>query len=539
MSGANRIFETKVFTSGLVCILMLSTLVFSQFESVVLGQDQLVDIIEKAEKSVIRIEVEGVGGGGIGSGYVISEGGMLVTNVHVLAGARRAVGVFEDGRKFEIRGTYVIDANRDICVAQLDGNGFTTIPLASTLPRKGEAVIALGAPRGLSFSATRGIVSAIRPEKEVREMIGNPKMEGTWIQTDAAISGGNSGGPLIDSNGQVVGMSTLGSVGDAQNLNFGISITDIRSAVEIAKNARLIDLSSGVGKVEMAEVQPEATESLITRSEIPLHALEDYIERGRLEYRDLSRDLKKAATDAKKQLEKMRNGELGNTNGAEMLVVQRGNFERYYFPSEVAKRRRIAEQQSYTAQLDRVKNQLGRDPDNDSLYALLSHGGPWLDPRNLHSVGFMRDAIVLQAFGDHDVIVVYDGLPYLMWVKSTAGLSSGQPLKPAPVFVAGTQTMVVPGQGPQSVTILNSVTDSELKEAIYGKSAVAEMKDDNDFATGPEYSMWTDSTGKFQIEAKLVDSDERTVTLEEPSGRQVTLAISKLSKEDQRRVRNR
>jgi hypothetical protein len=389
-------------------------------------------------------------------------------------------------------------------------------------------VVALGCPHGLSFSATRGIVSAIRQRDEFRGMVGRPKAEGTWIQVDAAISGGNSGGPLINTRGEVVAMSTLGSTGDAQNLNFGISNEDISNAINTAKTAPLVDLKSGVGKVEMVEVSPETSDSVIPRGEIPGAALDDYIARGRSEYKELAKDIRRQATEARKKLEAMRKGDTNfpfNTR-ADMVVQVSRNSEKYFFRNEGVKRAKVSEQQSYVSDLERVREQLKPEADDDSVVAILLHGGPWLDPRNVNKIGFMRDAVVLASFNDHDVVVLYNDSPYLLWVKSTAGLSPGEVINPTPVFVAGTQNVRVPGAGAQSVTILNTVTETELREAMFGKSDVAL----NDFRT------WTDNTGKFSIDAKLIEVVGGEVVLEDRSGEKMRIPIERLSNQDRRLV---
>jgi hypothetical protein len=100
-------------------------------------------------------------------------------------------------------------------------------------------------------TATRGIVSAIRQGAEL-----GSQQQGTWIQVDAALSPGNSGGPLINASGQVVGMSTLASQGTAQNLNFGISVRDIAEALQKARTASTMALATGVGRVQMGQQGP-------------------------------------------------------------------------------------------------------------------------------------------------------------------------------------------------------------------------------------------------------------------------------------------
>jgi hypothetical protein len=186
----------------------------------------------------------------LGSGFVVDPTGTLVTNVHVLAGAQRATATFPNGTACEIRGTLLFDEARDICIAQLEGQDFPVLKIATALPRKGERITALGSPQGLSFSATTGIVSAIRPAEELGPEIGRPNIKGVWIQVDAALSGGNSGGPLISDLGEVVAMSTLASQGSAQNLNFGISAADILQLQESARGQASVALPEGVGKLE-------------------------------------------------------------------------------------------------------------------------------------------------------------------------------------------------------------------------------------------------------------------------------------------------
>ncbi len=131
------------------------------------GQSELADVIERCEKSVVRIEVDGKRGASLGSGFVVNADGMLVTNVHVLAGANAATVTFPNGKTYKISGIYSVDRGRDICIAQIDAKELPVLPLAAELPRKGENVTALGSPQGLSFTATRGIISAIRPGEEM------------------------------------------------------------------------------------------------------------------------------------------------------------------------------------------------------------------------------------------------------------------------------------------------------------------------------------------------------------------------------------
>ncbi len=194
--------------------------------------DPLSDVLARCEKSVIKIKTSSVEGSGIGSGFVVSADGMIVTNYHVLTEAESATVTFSDGRISRVRGVYVSDPTKDIAIAQIDGANYLPLELATAEPRKGESIYAIGAPMGFEFTVSRGIISGIRTADQMVEM--GISVSGTWVQVDAPISKGNSGGPLINGDGKVVAMSTLAHT-LAQNLNFGISARDIKEAIDLAK----------------------------------------------------------------------------------------------------------------------------------------------------------------------------------------------------------------------------------------------------------------------------------------------------------------
>ena len=121
----------------------------------------LPDLTEKVTPSIVRIDVIKGDSKGVGSGYVVAEDGTLATNYHVIAGTTAATAVFKNGDKFDVLGTLLLDPKRDIAILKINKPGLTPLPLADKLPRQGDAVAAYGAPVGLSFSVTEGIVSAI------------------------------------------------------------------------------------------------------------------------------------------------------------------------------------------------------------------------------------------------------------------------------------------------------------------------------------------------------------------------------------------
>jgi S1-C subfamily serine protease len=196
---------------------------------------ELADLVERIEPAVVRIDVRQSGGNTLGSGFVADKRGWVVTNFHVLRGAREAVVRFRDDTRADVEGVLAADIAADLAVVQITDpcEQLTVAPLAADLPRKGDEVVAFGAPQGFSFSASEGIISAIRTGREIREILvpvagihrhGQPgyDAEAQWIQTTAPISRGNSGGPLVNRQGEVVGVNTWVHAG-GQSLNFAAS----------------------------------------------------------------------------------------------------------------------------------------------------------------------------------------------------------------------------------------------------------------------------------------------------------------------------
>lgn len=203
----------------------------------------LADLIEKCEPSVVRIDVQTSEGGGNGSGFVIDKTGIIVTNYHVVAGSNTAVCFFKDGSQAKVEGFLTIDTQRDVAIIKVNhpAEKLHPIPLAATLPRKGEKVVAFGAPLGLSWTATDGVVSAFRSKPELANL-GISDIEGDWIQTSTPISPGNSGGPLVNFRGEVVAMNTM-QLTIGQNLNFAVQAKEIDLVLNQSKSATLTALA--------------------------------------------------------------------------------------------------------------------------------------------------------------------------------------------------------------------------------------------------------------------------------------------------------
>ena len=179
---------------------------------------------------------------GVGTGFIIDPGGVIVTNNHVVSGAQsvRVQLPAPDGRTFTatVVGT---DAQTDLAVLRIDANGLPALTLGSSTDLGvGEWVVAIGNALALDGgpTATAGVVSALGRDVEQAASGGYPGQSATGsialydlIQTDAAINEGNSGGPLVNLQGEVIGINTLGAT-DAQGIGFAITIDDARPIIE-------------------------------------------------------------------------------------------------------------------------------------------------------------------------------------------------------------------------------------------------------------------------------------------------------------------
>lgn len=189
---------------------------------------------------------------GLGSGYIISSDGYIVTNDHVAGNATKITVTLTDGRQFDAK-LIGSDSASDICLLKIDGENLPYVILGNSDDIIiGEWVIALGNPFGLfelndKPTVTVGVVSATGMNLDAI----NNRYYLNMIQTDASINGGNSGGPLVNSEGKVIGMNTLiftaggntGSIG----LGFAIPINKVKRIVEELKQKGSIDRNFDIG----------------------------------------------------------------------------------------------------------------------------------------------------------------------------------------------------------------------------------------------------------------------------------------------------
>jgi serine protease Do len=166
---------------------------------------------------------------GAGSGWIIDSAGLIVTNNHVVEGARTVTVTMEDGRAFKAVSVKA-DPNADLAVIRVDAKGLPALAVSNEKLQVGQWVVAVGNALGLGISATKGIVSAMNVSVSSSE---GSALSGL-IQTDAAINPGNSGGPMVNLKGEVVGINSIkiSQVG-VEGMGYAISIGE---AMPIIRN---------------------------------------------------------------------------------------------------------------------------------------------------------------------------------------------------------------------------------------------------------------------------------------------------------------
>ena len=185
---------------------------------------------------------------GTGSGFILSPDGRLLTNAHVVAEASTVQVTLKDGRSFE--GKVVgVDPVTDVAVVKINARNLPQVKLGnskSLIP--GQWAIAIGNPLGLDNTVTIGIISAT---DRTSAQVGVPDKRVTFIQTDAAINPGNSGGPLLNAEGEVIGINTAIRT-DAQGLGFAIPIeTAARVANQLFSQGRISHPFLGIQMVDL------------------------------------------------------------------------------------------------------------------------------------------------------------------------------------------------------------------------------------------------------------------------------------------------
>jgi len=201
---------------------------------------------------------------GVGSGFVVSSDGLILTNAHVVEGADQVSVTLTDGRSLSGRviGT---DPVTDVAVVKIEATNLPTATFANSDQLEiGEWAIAIGNPLGLDNTVTTGIVSATDRSSS---QVGVPAERVNFIQTDAAINPGNSGGPLLNADGEVIGINTA-IIQNAQGIGFAIPINKARNiAEELIAKGKVDHAYLGI---RMVAITPEIKEQVKNRTGLEL-----------------------------------------------------------------------------------------------------------------------------------------------------------------------------------------------------------------------------------------------------------------------------
>ncbi|MEM6926223.1 MAG: trypsin-like peptidase domain-containing protein [Myxococcota bacterium] len=184
--------------------------------------------VRRATPGVVTVEVEvdatglfsfGTRRASQGSGVVISEDGLVLTNAHVVAGARRISVHSDRGTGYEAR-VMAVEPDLDLAVLKIEGaDRLAPVSIGDSNDLMlGETVIAIGNPLGLGLTVSTGVVASVRRDLEI-----TPGIQQSFVQTDAAINPGNSGGALVNINGELIGINTAIRA-DAQGIGFAIPV---------------------------------------------------------------------------------------------------------------------------------------------------------------------------------------------------------------------------------------------------------------------------------------------------------------------------
>ena len=203
---------------------------------------------------------------GTGSGFIVSADGHIVTNYHVVEGARKIEVTLTDGRKLRAQ---VIGGSKesDVAVIKINAKNLNTALLGdSSKLRPGDWVVAIGNPYGFDHTVTAGIVSALG--RSIDDGEGNTLATGDLIQTDAAINKGNSGGPLINMQGEVIGINTA-IIQYAQGMGFAISINSVRDVLNEMMTRKVAEQSTSAPRPWLGIWYQQLDENLASYLQLP------------------------------------------------------------------------------------------------------------------------------------------------------------------------------------------------------------------------------------------------------------------------------
>ena len=235
------------------------------------------DIYREEGRGVVYIQSEGVSGGetplgqeqqgtATGSGFVVDKDGTIITNAHVVEGASKVTVSFEEGGEAIDADVKGVDDDADIAVLKInpEGRNLTVLPLGeSSKLNVGDPVVAIGNPFGLQRTVTTGIVSAL--QRQVDAPSGFPISN--VIQTDASINPGNSGGPLLNAQGEVIGINSQIATGGGQgSVGIGFAVPIDQAKRELPK----LRAGQEIKRAYLGVVMADVTDQIANQLDLPV-----------------------------------------------------------------------------------------------------------------------------------------------------------------------------------------------------------------------------------------------------------------------------
>jgi S1-C subfamily serine protease len=259
--------EVLSATTKVILALFIWSVLIGTGESA--AQEGVADVVKRSSDAVVLIVISNSAGQetALGSGFLISADGEIVTNFHVIKEAHSAIVKLSNGAFFPVTGVLASDADKDLAIIKVSGRNlpFLTLGDIDNL-HVGDHVVAIGSPLGLEGTVSDGIVSALRDVAKMR-----------WIQTTAPVSHGNSGGPLLDMNDHVVGVITwVVNLESGQNLNFAAPCSEVKALLANA-NQQAKSLESVANKSDGLFTEDKVWTSLTSGNDYKIRQDGDYL----------------------------------------------------------------------------------------------------------------------------------------------------------------------------------------------------------------------------------------------------------------------
>lgn len=224
---------------------------------------------------------------GVGSGFIITSDGYVVTNYHVIEDAVSVKVILSDGTEYDAE-TIGFDALSDVAVLKVDAENLPALVIGnSDIVTAGDTVIAIGCPSGIDLAgtATRGMVSMVDRDISITDSYGRVQKVMSVIQIDAAINPGNSGGPLLNSRGEVIGINTLKlSSTSYEGIGFALPINGVMKLVDqICENGAVVERPTDsfvTGKAALGITYREITAAESRKYQLPQGVLVVLISQG-------------------------------------------------------------------------------------------------------------------------------------------------------------------------------------------------------------------------------------------------------------------